>query len=104
MSESSVTKDIEALQADFSRLRGDLAALTKTIGEQSKRRAANGAENLKEMGNRAAGQVRAMAAEANALKDAGLEATARQVSEHPVSSLLIAFAAGVLLGKLVDRR
>ena len=104
MSESSVTKDFEALRADFTRLRGDIAALTQTIGEVSQRRAVNGAENLKQMGNRAADQVRAMAAEANALKAAGLEATVRQVSEHPVSSLLVAFAAGVLLGKLVDRR
>jgi ElaB/YqjD/DUF883 family membrane-anchored ribosome-binding protein len=104
MAESDVNPQIAALQADFSQLRSDLLALTKSIGDITRRRAEEGVESLKETGNRAADRVRAAASDANAFKDAGLAAAEQHVVEHPISSLMVAFAAGMILGKLVERR
>jgi ElaB/YqjD/DUF883 family membrane-anchored ribosome-binding protein len=104
MAEANVKNEIETLQSDFGQLRADLQTLTKTIGDISRRRAEESVVNLKDVGNRAAERVRAAAASANSMKDAGLAAAERQVVEHPVSSLLVAFAAGMILGKLVERR
>jgi ElaB/YqjD/DUF883 family membrane-anchored ribosome-binding protein len=95
---------ITALQTDFGQLRTDLVTLTKVIGELSKRRAEESVENLKQAGNQAADRVRAAAAEAAAFGDAGIAATERHVAEHPISSLLVAFAAGLVFGKIVEKR
>jgi ElaB/YqjD/DUF883 family membrane-anchored ribosome-binding protein len=104
MAEANVKDEIETLQSDFSQLRADIQTLTKTIGDISRRRAEEGVVNLKDVGNRTAERVRAAAASASSMKDAGLAAAERQVVEHPVTSLLVAFAAGLMLGKLVERR
>jgi ElaB/YqjD/DUF883 family membrane-anchored ribosome-binding protein len=91
--DNGAISDIDDLRSNFNQLRTDFSHLTKTVSDISERRAAAGVERL-----------RGVAAEANALKDAGLESATRQIGEHPVSSLLVAFSAGLLLGKLVDRR
>jgi ElaB/YqjD/DUF883 family membrane-anchored ribosome-binding protein len=104
MAESDVNQDVAQLQADFSQLRSDIVALTKSIADLTKRRAEDSVESLKAAGNQAADRVRAAAAEANAYKDARIAAAEAHVVEHPISSVLIAFTAGMILGKLVERR
>lgn len=91
--DNGAISDVDDLRSNFNQLRTDFSNLTKTVSDISERRAAAGAE-----------QLRVVAAEANSLKDAALESATRQVVEHPVSSLLVAFSAGLLLGKLADRR
>jgi ElaB/YqjD/DUF883 family membrane-anchored ribosome-binding protein len=91
--DNGAISDVDDLRSNFNQLRTDFSNLTKTVSDISERRAAAGAEKL-----------RSFAAEANSLKDAGLESATRHVVEHPVSSLLVAFSAGLLLGKLADRR
>jgi len=104
MADGDVNQEIAALQADFGQLRNDILALTKSIGELTKRRAEEGVESLKQTGNRAAERVRAAAADVNAYKDDKIAAAEQHVVEHPISSVLIAFTAGMILGKLVERR
>jgi ElaB/YqjD/DUF883 family membrane-anchored ribosome-binding protein len=104
MSDYGATTDSADLRSDFNRLRADLASLTKTVGDISQRRAAAGADTLEWAGDYANESLQAVAAKAGSLRNAGLEATARQVAGHPLSSLLIAFSAGLLAGKLADRR
>jgi|SRR5580658_995804 ElaB/YqjD/DUF883 family membrane-anchored ribosome-binding protein len=104
MEETRVQADIETLQANFNQLRTDLQNLTSSIGEISRQRVEQGVESLRQTGNRAAERVREVAADASSLKDAGLAAAERQVAEHPITSLLAAFAAGMMVGKLVERR
>jgi ElaB/YqjD/DUF883 family membrane-anchored ribosome-binding protein len=93
MMDNGAISDIDDLRSNFNRLRTDFSDLTKTVSDISERRAAAGAERL-----------RIAAAEANSLKDVGLEAAAKHIAAHPISSLLVALSAGLLLGKLVDRR
>src|ERR1700722_1378970 len=79
MAEANTKHEIETLQSDFSQLRADLQTLTKTIGDISRRRAEEGVVSLKDVGTRTAERVRAAAASANSMKDAGLAAAERQV-------------------------
>jgi ElaB/YqjD/DUF883 family membrane-anchored ribosome-binding protein len=104
MADNDVQQEIEALRADFGQLRTDLLTLTKSIGELSKRHAEDGVESLRQTGARAAERVRAAAADATAAKDAGLAAAEQHIAEHPISSLVVAFAAGMMLGKMATRR
>jgi ElaB/YqjD/DUF883 family membrane-anchored ribosome-binding protein len=104
MAEGDVNQDIAALQADFGQLRNDLLALTKSLADMTRRRAEEGVDSLKQTSNRAAEQVRAAAAQASAYKDDKLAQAEQHVVEHPISSVLIAFTAGMILGKLVERR
>jgi ElaB/YqjD/DUF883 family membrane-anchored ribosome-binding protein len=103
-SQQALRQQMAALQADFGQLRTDLVALTKVLGELSKRRAEESVVSLQQVGNQAADRVRAAAAEAVSLGDAGIAATERHVAEHPISSLLVAFASGLVFGKLVEKR
>jgi ElaB/YqjD/DUF883 family membrane-anchored ribosome-binding protein len=104
MEEANVHDEIEALRENFNRLQADFQSLTKTIGEISRNHVENGIESVKQTGNRAAERMRAAASEANSFKDAGIAAAERQVIDHPVTSLLAAFATGLVVGKLVERR
>jgi ElaB/YqjD/DUF883 family membrane-anchored ribosome-binding protein len=104
MAESSLPSEMEALQENFKQLRSDFQDLSKTIGDISRQRVENGIETLRHTGGRATERVRAAAADASSFRDATLAAAEKQVADHPVSSLMIAFAAGMMIGKLVERR
>jgi hypothetical protein len=88
------------LDTEFARTRSDISNLAKTIGNLSQRRVTEGVEYLRRAGE----QVHAAAAETNALTNAGLQAAGRQITTRPVACLLAAFATGLLLGRLTDRR
>jgi ElaB/YqjD/DUF883 family membrane-anchored ribosome-binding protein len=104
MAETSLPSEMEALQENFKQLRSDFQDLSKTIGDISRQRVENGIETLRHTGGRATERVRAAAADASSFRDATLAAAEKQVADHPVSSLMIAFAAGMMIGKLVERR
>jgi len=104
MAETSFPNEMEALQENFKQLRSDFQELSKTIGEISRHRVEDGIETLRQTGGRATNRMRTAAADATNFKDATLAAAEKQVTEHPMSSMMIAFAAGMMIGKLVERR
>ncbi|MEA2754389.1 MAG: hypothetical protein QOJ54_678 [Aliidongia sp.] len=104
MADTRISSEMETLQDNFKQLRSDFQDLSQTIGEISRHRVEDGIETLRQTSGRATERMRVAAADANAYKDATLAAAEKQVMEHPVSSLVIAFAAGMMLGKLVERR
>lgn len=104
MSRRGHSDDMATLDTEFARARSDISNLAKTIGDVSQRRVTEGVEYLRRAGNRAGEQVHAAAAETNALTNAGLKVASRQITTRPVACLLAAFATGLLLGRLTDRR
>jgi ElaB/YqjD/DUF883 family membrane-anchored ribosome-binding protein len=104
MAETGVSNEMATLQENFKQLRSDFQDLSQTIGEISRHHLEDGFETLRQTSGRATERMRDAAADANVFKDATLAAAEKQVMEHPVSSLMIAFAAGMMLGKLVERR
>jgi ElaB/YqjD/DUF883 family membrane-anchored ribosome-binding protein len=89
--------DINALTADVERLKKDLAKAM----EHLKNGAINSANDLKDN----------VSDEASALYDAvarkgqrTAKALEKQIEDQPMTSLLVAFAAGFLMSRLTDRR
>jgi ElaB/YqjD/DUF883 family membrane-anchored ribosome-binding protein len=90
---SNAGEDLEALKRDFAALRKDMAAMMSSMGDaansQKKRAftaAGEKAEQLKEKGGKIVRSVEG------------------EIEARPLTSVGIAFGAGFLLGKLLDRR
>lgn len=77
--------DIESLRSDVSALAGDLKKLVSREG------------------NRAYDRVRDMANDAKGAVSEGADKVSSVVSEKPLTSLIVAFLGGILLGKLTSR-
>lgn len=100
----AVKNDTDALRDDLNALRSDIASLAATVKELmvSKARDAGAAagENLDELRDR----VEQLAEQAKERGRAASEKLQRQVEERPLTSLLVAFAAGLVISRLLDRR
>ena len=83
--EEGMNQEVDALRADFNKLREDLAALTKTLKEQTRQKAADGLSDLKTKTD----EYRT-----------GFE---DQIREKPLETVLAAFGIGLVLGKLFSR-
>lgn len=89
--------DINALTADVERLKKDLA---KAL-EHLKTGAVNSASNLAEdVSEEAAALYEAL----HKRSDRAAKALSKQIEEQPITSLMVAFAAGFLFSRLTDRR
>ncbi len=90
--DETVKSEVEALRKDFKQVKDDLAALTKALKDVGAKRAAEGAEDLKQARDKVEAQLRQAANEARGtIED--------QVREKPLGTLAIAFAIGLVLGK-----
>jgi ElaB/YqjD/DUF883 family membrane-anchored ribosome-binding protein len=97
MSEKATEVTLDQLRKDMDALRADLGALTETL------RAATG--NLADDAVRrvADGAARANAAVRNGAKVVQDTAN-KNITEHPLTSVAVAFGIGMVIGKLLDRR
>ena len=93
MAANEATKTADELRADIDRLKSDVSSLMETLGKA--------AEHGKDEGLRALAAARLRA---QAQAEEGLETVERQIAERPFISVAIAFGAGLLIGKLLDRR
>jgi len=93
MATTDTAKATEELRDDLEKIKSDLAALVDAVGKFA---ADGGREGL-----RAFDTVRARA---QAQAAHSLESVEQQVAAKPLISVLIAFAAGMIFGKLMDRR
>ena len=100
----SIKGDVEALREDLNALRSDigsLAATMKDIMTGAVRSAGSAAEeNIEELRQR----LERLAEEAWHRGRAASETIQRQVEERPITSLLVAFALGLVISRLFDRR
>ena len=100
----AVKQDTDAVRDDLNALRSDIASLAATVKELmvGKAREASSAagENLDELRDR----VEQMAEQLRDRGRAASEKLQRQVEERPLTSLLVAFAAGLVISRLLDRR
>jgi ElaB/YqjD/DUF883 family membrane-anchored ribosome-binding protein len=97
MAERDLSKDVDAIKSDLDALRKDLASVLETIKGSATSRAESEIEALQKRLNQIAGDVQRTGRE-------GLRAVEDQIGEQPLVSLAIAFAVGMALGRLFDRR
>lgn len=89
----------KSIEDDLNQLREDLAALSRDVKEIAAQRADSEQAAMRERLE----TLRAKGKEAAAKAGEGIEAVEDQIARHPFSSVLVAFGAGLILGRLLDR-
>ena len=97
MAERDLSKDVDAIKADLDALRKDLANVLETVKDTAKSRAESELDALQNRLNQLASDLHASGRDS-------LRAVESQIGEKPLVSVAVAFAVGLMLGKLLDRR
>ncbi|KZD09657.1 DUF883 family protein [Oceanibaculum pacificum] len=100
---NSQPAEIDAIKADLAALRKDIASLTKTVGETASASVDEKTAQLREKVATMREEIERMAGTAKVRGQEGVAAVERHIEDKPLQSMLIAFGAGLLLGKLFDR-
>jgi ElaB/YqjD/DUF883 family membrane-anchored ribosome-binding protein len=96
-SNETITRDLEAeisaIRADLKALRGDVASAARAAGET----AVKGKRRVAEAIGESADELRAKGTEMASVVE-------REIEQRPLTAVAVAFGAGFVLGKLLDRR
>jgi len=103
MSARNVEQEFDTLKSDFGKLSSDLASLTTALRDLAGDGAQDYVAKLRAATSHANGNVQAAAAALGARGREGLEAAVEHVRERPLTSILICFGLGLVIGKLIDR-
>lgn len=95
--ERDLRQDIDALRGDFDSLRKDVGQLVETLKGSTSERAEAELEDVRRRLNKLATDVRTGGRE----QVRNIES---HIEERPLASLAVAFAVGLMLGRLFDRR
>jgi len=90
---SNAEADYDKLKEDLSAVRADLASLTESLSAMAKAQGHEGVEALQGAAKQAQAQARNTA-----------DSVGQHIAERPLSSVLVAFGVGLLLGRLLNRQ
>ena len=93
MATTDSAKSTDDLRADLDKMRADLAALMDSVGKFASDSGREGVLAFDSVRTRAQAQA-----------TQSLESIEHQIAAKPLTSVLVAFAVGMLFGKLMDRR
>jgi ElaB/YqjD/DUF883 family membrane-anchored ribosome-binding protein len=97
MAERDLSKDVDTIKTDLDVLRKDLANALETIKGTAKSRAESEIDALQKRLNQIAADLQTTGRDS-------LRAVEGQIGERPLVSVAIAFAVGLMLGRLFERR
>jgi ElaB/YqjD/DUF883 family membrane-anchored ribosome-binding protein len=86
-------RSVEDLRADLDKMKSDLATLVDSFGKFA---ADSGREGMRAFDN--------VRSRAQAQATQSLESVEHQIAAKPLTSVLVAFAVGMVFGKMMDRR
>jgi ElaB/YqjD/DUF883 family membrane-anchored ribosome-binding protein len=95
--EDDLKRDLDVLRADFDALRQDLASVLDTVKGTAASHADAEIDALRKRLDRLGANLQSTGRE-------GVRAVEEQIEERPLVSLAVAFALGLVLGRLFDRR
>jgi len=95
--EQDLRKDVDAIRADIEALRRDLVSVVDTVKGTATERADAEIDALRKRLDKLATNVQTTGREQ-------LRSAEEQIEHHPLVSLGVAFAVGLALGRLFDRR
>jgi len=84
--EAKLSSEMEKLKQDLAKLQSDLASALRIIGTEGKQKVKAAYDSSCEYSKEA------------------LEKTRKIIEERPLASVLVAFIAGVLIAKILDRK
>lgn len=93
MATTDSARSADELRADLEKMKADLAALMDTVAKFANDSGREGVRAFEAVRNRAQAQA-----------TQSLESVEHQIAAKPLTSVLVAFAVGMLFGKLLDRR
>ncbi|RIH81851.1 YihY family inner membrane protein [Calidithermus terrae] len=96
LEESGARADFETLKADFQALRSDVMSLMSSLKETAGSKAKDLASELRHTGGELTHQVKEKGSEIAATLET-------QVKDRPLMSLLVAFGAGLVLSRMINR-
>jgi len=107
-------KTVEQLGREIESFQEDIRKLQKELGDMTRFTISEGREKLKETGSRLRSSVSGLSSDAGQKAHNAYEAVCRQgsaamdksrstIGQRPVTAVLIAFAAGMLLSRLFGR-
>jgi ElaB/YqjD/DUF883 family membrane-anchored ribosome-binding protein len=96
MTSHDVEGEFGTVKDDLVKLRADIANLSAALKELTSETVHDQIDSLKSRIDRLTGDAKIQGRQA-------LDEVADRIEEHPLSSVLIAFGVGILLGKLFDR-
>ncbi len=97
MGQENLGQDLDALREDVSRLRSDLSQLAKSLLDKGKDETDAARDKV----------VEELMSNLRSARDKGnetVESLGHRIQEKPLMSLLVAFLAGLILGKIFERR
>jgi len=97
MGQENLGQDLEALREDVTKLRSDLSQLAKSLLDKGKSETDTAKDRL----------IEERMSNLRSARDKGsytVESVEHKIQEKPLMSLLIAFLAGLILGKLFESR
>lgn len=107
MATRNLDQELDTLRADLGKIREDIAALTRTLGDTAAAEVKAGGARLNQAAHAAAQTAREraqrLAETARAQGEEGLAALEDRIEQNPVTSVLVAFGLGLVIGKLLDR-
>jgi ElaB/YqjD/DUF883 family membrane-anchored ribosome-binding protein len=96
MSSHDVESEFGTVKDDLVKLRADIANLSAALKELTSETVHEQVDSLK-------GRIDHLTSDAKLRGRQTLDDLADQIEERPVSSVLIAFGVGILIGRLLDR-
>lgn len=90
---AAVDEEVAKLRKDLEQLRGDIAGLSEAVKEAGRERGRAAIDRAKRSGAAARTEMHALRERAD-----------REIEEHPLTSVLMSFGVGFLIGMLLDRR
>lgn len=98
-----VNNELDSLRRDVSRLRSDLAGLADALLHAGKSEAEGVGERISEAARERLSDLRSAFDSAREMGSNAIEAIEEKVGSRPVTSLVIAFAVGLVIGKVATR-
>ncbi len=100
----SVDQELSSLKDDLGQLRQDMVALTRALADSAEGGAREVAERVRTMAVKTQAEAGRLSRAALAQGEQGFDAVAAQIEQRPLTSILISFGVGLVIGKLLDRR
>jgi ElaB/YqjD/DUF883 family membrane-anchored ribosome-binding protein len=95
---------VEDLRDDLGRLRADVGEMLQALIQGGRGSAGELSDKVSKTAERWLGNLRQGFGQAGEKGKDALSGVHGQIEERPVASLLVAFAVGIFLGRLLDRR
>ena len=103
MATRNLDQELDTLRADLGKIRDDIASLTRTLGDAAAAEAKAGGAKLNEAAHAAKDRAQRFAESARTQGEEGIAALEERIEQNPITSILVAFGFGLVIGKLLDR-